>query len=644
MYSKIPDYTKHIIKIYYSTDVAILSSVKVSPAVMLLNDDCLCVSQILSINDKFIYFVISAFAGKYVIPLIHNHRCVEYIYVYTLDNEAKPEWLSLYPKIRGSWNVMQDLEKQLNMDISSNLKQRAFQSITWNSLLSQICLQNLNEELLIQISMKDEPEILLEPVIIAALQCSDLAISHPNQKSVLIQNFDDMTQCMDFILRETRSVFLIVSVTCIPLFDFQRFSRFDKLQAIYVWSKSLTTSISFFQSSVIHGMFTEVDKLLKCLAEDICFFRQIKLRSFSFVTFKSIDMSQRISSQSNDEQNKFLRVYLLSKILSQMPEIVNHPVCSAEDSLQNIKYIMRLINMCRLSASLPDLLYIQRHITNSYKEQFVYPQVVYHADTVSTENLLILRQSCNQIFSNSTYIWATKSLMSARTVSRRIANTGLNAVLYEIETTQRTELFDFHIENYLLFPMGSTFRICSIDQAPDGVWYVKLNYTIEQDLEIIIQQLQYEVEQPLNWLTFGHFLQHLNFVDEAKEYYNFWLRILNVDHPDICSIHHHLGILHAVNKEDSEAIEHMTTVLQLSRPINNETVSHKSPSSKDEGSYTLPINQGVIFGNIADMYDKLREHAKALEFYEKALAITTDQRCRRQFHCKYNILKNMLKP
>jgi tetratricopeptide (TPR) repeat protein len=234
--------------------------------------------------------------------------------------------------------------------------------------------------------------------------------------------------------------------------------------------------------------------------------------------------------------------------------------------------------------------------------------------------------------------------MSARTLSRHNANTGLNAILFEIEIIQRTTLFDFHDDNYLLFPVGSTFRVCSIDQAPDGVWYIKLNHTVEQDLEVVIQQLQYEVNYSLNWLTFGHFLRRLNLVNEATEYYNFWLRTLATDHPDIFSIHYHLGILYAEIKEDSKALHHMNEVLQFSQPIIKEIPRCDPQVIETEELYRLPVNQSMIFGNIADIHDKMGKHNKALEFYEKALAITTDQRYRRKFHYKHNTLKNMLEP
>ncbi|CAF0983675.1 unnamed protein product [Adineta steineri] len=239
---------------------------------------------------------------------------------------------------------------------------------------------------------------------------------------------------------------------------------------------------------------------------------------------------------------------------------------------------------------------------------------------------------------------ATKSLMSARTISRRNTDIGLTSVLFEIQITQRTNLFDFHEDNCLLFPVASTFRICSVDQGPDGVWYVKMSYTSEPDLEIVIQQLQYEVKEPLNWLTFGHYLCCLKLVDEAKEYYSFWLRTLAEDHPDIFSIHHHFGLLYAEIKEVSKALHHMNKVVQCPQFILEEGAPHEQYFAKIQESYRTSINQSLIFGTIADLHDQIGEHKKALDCYEKAFTTTTDQRCRRQFEYKYSILKNMLEP
>jgi tetratricopeptide (TPR) repeat protein len=204
----------------------------------------------------------------------------------------------------------------------------------------------------------------------------------------------------------------------------------------------------------------------------------------------------------------------------------------------------------------------------------------------------------------------------------------------------------FHLQenNYLFFPFGSTFRICSIDQSLDGVWYVKLIYTIDKDLQIVKEQLEYEVNQPLNWLTFGHFLRVLKLIDEAKEYYSFWLRTLSIDHPDLISIHHHLGIFYAEINEDSKALDHMNKVLQFTRPIISEVPHHDQHFGKDEECITSTVNQTTIFANIADIYNKIGKHQMALEFYEKALVTTTDQRYRRQFQYKHRILTNKLNP
>jgi tetratricopeptide (TPR) repeat protein len=228
-------------------------------------------------------------------------------------------------------------------------------------------------------------------------------------------------------------------------------------------------------------------------------------------------------------------------------------------------------------------------------------------------------------------------------VARHNADTGLNAVLFEIEVTQSTKVFDFHEDNCLLFPVGSTFHISSIDRALDGVWYVKLIYTIEQDLPVIIEQLQYEVDQPLNWLTFGHFLRALELEDEAKGYYNFWLRTLVV--PDKFSIHHHLGMLHAEIGEDLTALDHMNEVLGSDQPINNEVKHYDQQFVETEARNILSsVDLSTLFGNIADIHYIQNEHDKALDFYEKALRETTDQQCRRDFQYKHNVLKKMLRP
>ncbi len=324
--------------------------------------------------------------------------------------------------------------------------------------------------------------------------------------------------------------------------------------------------------------------------------------------------------------------------------MLNESIRDAEYSLEEIEYNSRLINDRRISTILPDLLKLQRHISKLCTEQFVSPQMVYHADIISTMDLQLLKLSCNKLFISSTYMLTTNNLISARTLSRYIANRGLNAVLFQIETTQSTKMFHLQKNNSLFFPFGNTFRICSIDQALDGVWYVKLIYTIDKDLQIVKEQLQYEVNQPLNWLTFRHFLRALKLIDEAKEYHSFWLRTLSIDHPDLISIHHHLGIFYAQIDEDSKALDHMNKVLQFTSPILSEVPHDDQYFGKAEECITSTVNQSIIFGNIADIYNKIGKHQMALEFYEKALVTTVDQRYRRQFQYKHRILTNKLNP
>ena len=632
-----------ILVAYLSTEAATLPHIESNSNVIPFDDDCRCISKLLSTTDKFIYFIVSASIGKYVIPLIHDHQCIECIYVYTPDTEPKIEWLNSYPKIQGTWSVIQQLQVQLNADIISNSQQHVFQPFIWNSLFSTIYSQDPNTKSTVYHLKNKKPRCIWEATVIAKLQCPDLVLSCPNSRTLVFKNFDDVTSCSRFISEEKRTVLLIVSDSSLSLPDLERMYQIKTLQAMYIWSRTCTIHSSSSENRVVHGIFTDIDNLRQRLIDDICFYRQAKLRSFPFVTYKSIDMDRFILPQLDEKQNQFLSIYFLSNIFSEIPESSNVSIGSEDNAREAIKYLSRLVNKFDISELLPDLLNLRRRISKLYDSQFVSPQCVYRADVLSSEDLHILRKNYNCIFMSNTYMLTTKSLLTARTISRNIAGTGLNAAVFKIEITKNTRLFDLREDNCILFPFGSTFRICSIDQAPDGVWYVKLNCNIDHELEVVIQQLQYEVDQSLSWLTFGRFLCALKFMNEAKEYYKICLRTLADDPSDASVIHHHLGILHASNKEDLRAYFHMRKALRFPQPTIQE-VLHRGQSSVNEETHDSSVDQSIILGNIADINHKMGRHEAALDFYEKALATIGDQKYRRQYQYKRNILKNMLRP
>ena len=394
---------------------------------------------------------------------------------------------------------------------------------------------------------------------------------------------------------------------------------------------------------MVHGIFTDIDKLRQRLIHDIYLYRQTKLRSFPFVTYQSVDMDRLILPELEKHQRRFLSIYFLSHVFSEIPKSSCVSVSTEKHSWNDIKYFSRSVEGPEISLNLPELLNLRRRISELSDSEFVYPQVVYHADVVSSEDLDFLRKSCNQIFMSNTYMLTTKSLLSARTISRNIVGTGLNAILFVIELTKTTKLFDLRENNCLLFPFGSMFRICSIDQAPDGVWYVRLNHTIEQELEVVIEQLQFEVDQSLSWLTMGRFLCAFRFNNDAKEYYKFCLDVLGDDPSHTSSLHYHLGMLYATNKEDIRAYFHMKKALKLAQPTIQQAL-HRDLPWRDQIPHSSTLDQSMIFGNIADINHRMGKHEIALEFYEKALAASTDQNFRRRFQYKHDILKKMLKP
>ena len=87
-------------------------------------DECACVTRILSITDACIYFITSASIGEYVIPLVYRHQCIEQIYIYcSKENQQNTLPTTQTQKVQGYWTNFDEISTAMNKDIQSFLLQ-----------------------------------------------------------------------------------------------------------------------------------------------------------------------------------------------------------------------------------------------------------------------------------------------------------------------------------------------------------------------------------------------------------------------------------------------------------------------------------------------------------------------------------------
>ncbi|CAF4401715.1 unnamed protein product, partial [Rotaria magnacalcarata] len=87
------------------------------------DDECACIAKILSVQDKLIYAIAPTYLDDFVIPLTHNHRCVEKIYTYQPSEDQSPTYcIREYPKICGNGLSIDLLMNQITEDMNSVMK------------------------------------------------------------------------------------------------------------------------------------------------------------------------------------------------------------------------------------------------------------------------------------------------------------------------------------------------------------------------------------------------------------------------------------------------------------------------------------------------------------------------------------------
>ncbi|CAF1690402.1 unnamed protein product [Adineta ricciae] len=159
------------------------------------------------------------------------------------------------------------------------------------------------------------------------------------------------------------------------------------------------------------------------------------------------------------------------------------------------------------------------------------------------------------------------------------------------------------------------------------------------------EQLQYEVGHQLNPLIFGHFLSALSCHKEANNYYEFWLDILKSDHRHRYAIHYYYGILLKSAGKHGDAVNQLQQALACNKPMAEVAKAHEPWSEEmQESIENTVVDKSIILGSIADMHYAQNNQKEALQLYDLGLALTVDQRYRRHFQKRIDILKHLLNP
>lgn len=567
------------------------------------------IAHTLSINDKKIYVIISDNKDHTAIPVIHEHYCVEKIYIlgYISPN---------FEKITGCYSHLNEIYEDIIIDITkAEETQLDYSRACDNFTMAHTqLLEN-------QYSVMKASVVCDECIII--LYLSDQRISNFDQKSVSVDEFTDTDECIRAINTRTQSQVFFVIVDAINQSQIQSIFDLPQIYRIYFFS---TADIKCSGNRKVAGLFAVQEDLIKQLYEDLSFYQQQYTHTSRIDIFPTIEYSQRMISRLDDQQIAFLRYKLFMDILPQMPlltfdldeltticstlfptvdENTTHCINQLQESVADImnytedprfsQILLRLHKLDKLNGlfmmqkSLSD---IKRRISQS--NATTETVTVYASKLISNETLGRMKCGSGALISIGIFTLATKSLLTARTIARKMVKNGLVSVLFQIDVIQGTRRLKID-SNRTIHDLDAVFCLQSFDLAPDDVWYARVT-SADTNYQYVKEQIQFAVGAPLSWLTFGNYLHFLNRPEEGKDYFDYLLKKLHNEY------------------------------LALSFPCDEGAFAHQTTIHENQNVTSLMANmhRSTILSSIADVYYQMESYEEALNYYEQALESSMD--------------------
>ncbi|CAF2887512.1 unnamed protein product [Rotaria sp. Silwood2] len=607
------------------------------------------ISNILSIEDKIQYPIISNKMAKLIVPLIHKHFSVENIYLYASidDEQTSNDWMKSFPKVIESSST--DFKKLVEQIINA-IDVWFAQPLVWNRssiLFYSIDFQSMSSSHNTYVQLSKDPTSNECIVIYPSLDRLYPIIS----KCKYAHQFSAINDCTKFIVeRDESSVFFIISSNT-DLFDYESIINLKQIHAIYYFNVS---NVKFPKNTKkISGYFDDVEDLFKQLDIDLKFNQQKHLNLSHIYIFSKYDPQKILISQLNKKQIEFLIVQLFVYILNEIPsltftseEIINElknlqiesdDICQVfieklinekidiyENGPLILKIASRFVQKQRFHSllMLSKALFMMSEYSNLTKVIDL-PAYVYRAEILFPKDLELLKSNCNAFINISTILFGTRSILTARQIARTAANNGLIAVLFEIELPKDLKVLNIDKE-YIIFPFGTIFRLNSINQGPDDVWYAKINFA-NLDFKPIIDLLQYEIDISLTWLTFGNYLQKLHRNDEAENYFKILLEKLSIDHTDRSSIYNNIGLMYTMIGKENDALQYFNLAEKHFISDSVKKFKNKNIPNIDDSSPTKSnVDRSTILEHMADIYFEQKNYQLSIENYEKAFESRTD--------------------
>ena len=434
----------------------------------------------------------------------------------------------------------------------------------------------------------------------------------------------------------------------------------------------------------------KVEDLFEQLHKDIQFYQEQHIHTSRIDIFSRMKQKQKLIPQLTDKQSTFLTYNLLMDILPLVPILeftleditkiceILFPNQSTQiahyiNQLQNENYhtmsfiqdpifsqiILRLHQIDKIN----ELFLLQKQFVDIGKQLYESAAIstldsVYISRIVTNDTLKMMQSSIDEYISTGIFVLATKSLLTARTIARKLVDNGLLSILFHIEIIKTTRLLNIDFDRVLFHP-GVVFRLKSIDRAPDDVFYVTLK-PADKEFYFIKEELQFEIDVKLSWLTYGNYLYFLNRFKDGEAYFNYLLDKLSSEHFYVSAIHNNMGLLYIKKYEEKEEKdkEHyfnradttFSAIFEKVNLINTSSTIRRNVnqlitelSTIDSVPTFTTIDYATVIGHIADLDYIDKRYKKAMESYMKALELSTDGRACRYYQKMILTIKKYLK-
>jgi hypothetical protein len=582
----------------------------------------------------------------------------------------------MFEKMSGCYSELDEIYEQISNDIAMTTER----PLRWNRSFDDFTML-YTQQLENRYSFIKVLEDVSRDEYIIIFRCNDSKFLRMDTISIPISEFTDEEECVQLINILTKSqIFLIISGSMVPL---QIQSVFDspQIHGIYFFcNNEFKYSIN---KRKVSGLFDKQKELYAQLGKDIVFHRDQFVHISRIDIFPTMEHTEKAIFHLNDEQSAFLTYTLFIDILSQIPLLefnledltkicdtlypnvgketahyVNQIYEEADkvmNFIQDPKFsqiVLRLHQRDQLNELFilqKPLINIQQRILKSIETSK--RVTVYLSKMISNDTLETMKSSSGELISIGIFILAIKSLLTARTIARRMANNGLICVLFQIDVVEDTRLLEIDSDRVMLH-LCAVFRLQSMNLAPDGVWYVRLT-SADSDLQFIKEQLQLNIEAPLSWLTFGNYLYFLRQSRQGKAYFEYLLNKLLKKHMDQSSIDCNAALSCPIEVEENEKAivenicdEDFTSIQSVKRKSTVNEYEDQTDIVIPATDAALPktsIDRSTVLGNIADVYYQMKDYKLALEYYKQALESSADLYCHSHYQQRIVTLKNCLK-